>query len=65
MLSRRLALHLEGRPARVMTAGASALFDSATPHAYVAADAGGAKILIVVNRQFGTLGGDREESVTN
>jgi len=64
VLAGKLALHLEGLPTRVMTAGASALFDSATPHAYVAADAGGAKILIVVNRQFGMLGGDRGESVT-
>ncbi len=60
VLSGKLALHLEGQPTRVMKAGASALFDSATPHAYVAADAGGAKILIVVNRQFGMVGGQSE-----
>lgn len=63
VLSGKLALHLKGQATRVMTAGASALFDSATPHAYVAAGSGGAKILIVVNRQFGMLGGDRGESV--
>lgn len=60
VLSGKLVLHLEGRPPRTMKAGASALFDSATPHAYLAADAAGAKILIVVQRQFGMLpqGGD-------
>jgi len=56
VLSGSLALHLEGHTTRVMKAGASALFNSATPHAYVAADSGGAKILIVVNRQFGMVG---------
>ncbi|MDB6000235.1 MAG: transcriptional regulator, family with cupin sensor domain [Rhizobacter sp.] len=55
VLSGKLVLHLEGRPPRVMKAGASALFDSATPHAYLAADAVGAKILVVVQRQFGML----------
>lgn len=55
VLSGKLVLHLEGRPPRIMKAGASALFDSATPHAYLAGDAAGAKILIVVQRQFGPL----------
>jgi transcriptional regulator with XRE-family HTH domain len=53
VLSGTLALHMEGREVRIMKAGASAQFDSAIPHAYLAANAGGAKILIVVTRPYG------------
>lgn len=49
-------LHVEGMPPRVMRAGASALFDSSAPHAYLAGSKGGAKILIVVLRAYGPLG---------
>ena len=52
VLSGTLVLHLEGQPPRIMKAGASALFDSATPHAYLSGAKGGAKILIVVVRGF-------------
>jgi transcriptional regulator with XRE-family HTH domain len=53
VLSGTLALHMEGQAPRIMKAGASALFDSTTPHAYVAAGASGAKVLIVVARGNG------------
>lgn len=53
VLSGTLALHMEGREPRIMKAGASAQFDSSIPHAYLAANAGGAKILIVVTRPYG------------
>jgi hypothetical protein len=43
---------MEGQPARIMKAGASALFDSSTPHAYLSGSSAGTKILIVVNRGF-------------
>ncbi|PNG59416.1 HTH-type transcriptional regulator PuuR [Variovorax sp. WDL1] len=54
VLSGALALHIEGREPRIMKAGDSALFDSTTPHAYLAATAAGAKILIVVTRPYGS-----------
>jgi len=53
VLSGTLVLHMEGQPPRIMKAGASALFDSATPHAYLSGGSAGAKILIVVHRGFG------------
>jgi transcriptional regulator with XRE-family HTH domain len=53
VLSGKLALHMEGRPPRILKAGASALFDSSIPHAYVAGSSEGAKVLLVVNREFG------------
>jgi transcriptional regulator with XRE-family HTH domain len=53
VLSGTLALHMEGREVRIMKAVAIAQFDSAIPHAYLAANAGGAKILIVVTRPYG------------
>jgi transcriptional regulator with XRE-family HTH domain len=53
VLSGTLVLHMEGQPPRVMKAGTSALFDSATPHAYLSGASSGAKILIVVQRAFG------------
>lgn len=54
VLSGTLALHFEGREPKLMEAGSSALFDSATPHAYLAGAATGAKILVVVNRAYGS-----------
>lgn len=62
VLSGKLVLHLQGRPPRIMKAGASALFDSATPHAYLAGDAAGAKILVVVQRQFGMLPQEEDDA---
>ena len=53
VLSGMLILHMEGRPPRTMRAGASALFDSSIPHAYLAEGAEGADILIVVARGMG------------
>lgn len=53
VISGTLALHLEGREPRLVQAGGSALFDSSTPHAYVAGAPGGAKVLIVVTRAYG------------
>ena len=53
VLSGKLLLHMEGRAPRLMKSGASALFDSTIPHAYLAGDGAGAKILVVVQRQFG------------
>jgi transcriptional regulator with XRE-family HTH domain len=47
VFSGTLVLHIEGEPPRIMRSGASALFDSSTPHAYLAGTASGAKILIV------------------
>jgi transcriptional regulator with XRE-family HTH domain len=55
VLSGTLQLHVEGRPVRTLRAGASALFDSATPHAYVAGSATGCKILLVVLRAYGAF----------
>ena len=52
VLSGTLVLHMEGQPPRIMKAGASALFDSSTPHAYLSGSTAGTKILIVVNRGF-------------
>lgn len=54
VLSGTLVMHMEGKPPRIMKAGASALFDSATPHAYLSGGSAGAKILIVVNRAYGS-----------
>jgi transcriptional regulator with XRE-family HTH domain len=54
VLSGTLALHMEGAPPRILRAGASALFDSATPHAYLAGAASGARIMIVVLRAYGS-----------
>jgi hypothetical protein len=45
---------MEGAPPRILRAGASALFDSATPHAYLAGTASGARIMIVVLRAYGS-----------
>lgn len=53
VLSGTLVLHMEGEPPRIMKAGASALFDSETPHAYLSSGNAGAKVLIVVQRSFG------------
>ena len=53
VLSGTLVLHVEGRPPRIMQAGASALFDSETPHAYLSGSKGGVRILIVVVRGHG------------
>lgn len=54
VLSGTLVLHIEGREPRTMKPGDSALFDSTTPHAYLAATAAGARILIVVTRPYGS-----------
>jgi transcriptional regulator with XRE-family HTH domain len=54
VLSGTLVFHMEGQPPRTMKAGASALFDSATPHAYLSGGSAGAKILLVVNRAYGS-----------
>ena len=54
VLSGTLALHMEGTAPRILKAGASALFDSATPHAYLAGAATGARIMIVVLRAYGS-----------
>lgn len=54
VLAGTLVMHMEGNPPRIMKAGASALFDSATPHAYLSGGSAGAKILIVVNRAYGS-----------
>ena len=53
VLSGTLVLHMEGQPPRIMKAGASALFDSGIPHAYLSGGSVGAKILLVVHRGFG------------
>ena len=53
VLSGTLVLHIDGQPPRIMKAGASALFDSATPHAYLSGAKGGARILLVVVRASG------------
>jgi transcriptional regulator with XRE-family HTH domain len=53
VLSGTLILHMEGRAPRTMKTGASALFDSSIPHAYLAEGAQGADILIVVARGVG------------
>jgi transcriptional regulator with XRE-family HTH domain len=53
VLSGKLILHLQGHPPRVMKAGASALFQSSIPHAYLAGSSEGARILLVVTREFG------------
>jgi quercetin dioxygenase-like cupin family protein len=54
VLSGTLTLHMEGAPPRILRAGASALFDSATPHAYLAGAASGARIMTVVLRAYGS-----------
>jgi len=54
VLSGTLVLHMQGKAPRIMKSGASALFDSATPHAYLAGAGSGAKILIVVTRAYGS-----------
>jgi transcriptional regulator with XRE-family HTH domain len=54
VLAGTLILHMEGQPPRILKAGASALFDSATPHAYLAGGAAGVKILLVVVRAYGS-----------
>lgn len=61
VMSGSLLLHMQGREPKLIRAGGSALFDSSTPHAYVAGSAGGAKILIVVTRAYGS---HMAESVT-
>ncbi|VTU22269.1 HTH-type transcriptional regulator PuuR [Variovorax sp. PBL-E5] len=53
VLSGTLLLHMQGHAPRVMKAGASALFDSSVPHAYVAGASGSAKVLIVSQRPPG------------
>jgi quercetin dioxygenase-like cupin family protein len=53
VLSGTLLLHMQGRTPRAMKAGASALFDSSVPHAYVAGASGSAKVLIVSQRPPG------------
>lgn len=53
VLAGTLVLHLKDQGPRVMKAGASALFDSNIPHAYLAGTAAGAKVLIVVVRAYG------------
>jgi transcriptional regulator with XRE-family HTH domain len=53
VLSGTLLLHMQGRAPRAMKAGASALFDSSVPHAYVAGASGSAKVLIVSQRPPG------------
>ena len=53
VLSGTLLLHMQGRRPRAMKAGASALFDSSVPHAYVAGASGSARILIVSQRPAG------------
>ena len=45
-----LVLHIQGYPPRVMKTGASALFDSSIPHAYVSGASGSATVLIVSQR---------------
>lgn len=50
LLSGRLRLHFEGRPAMELEPGASALFDSGVPHAYVAVGRAPARMLIVLAR---------------
>lgn len=54
VLAGTLMLHMEGQSPRLMKAGASALFDSATRHAYLAGGSTGAKILLVVARAYGS-----------
>jgi transcriptional regulator with XRE-family HTH domain len=55
VISGTLVLHMEGKPPRIMRAGASALFDSSTPHAYVAGSAAGCKLMLVVLRAYGAF----------
>ncbi|MDQ8728298.1 cupin domain-containing protein [Bradyrhizobium sp. LHD-71] len=47
VLEGKLRLHLQGRRARVLHPGESALFDSTIPHAYTSASEGSAQFLIV------------------
>jgi transcriptional regulator with XRE-family HTH domain len=54
VLSGTLVLHLEGQPPRILKAGASALFDSSIPHAYLSGTAAAARILVVVLRAYGS-----------
>jgi hypothetical protein len=53
VLSGTLILHMEGRAPRTLQAGASALFDSSIPHAYLTKGPEGADLLIVVARGTG------------
>lgn len=53
VLSGTLVLHIQGEAPRIMKAGASALFDSSIPHAYVAGASGSASLLIVSQRPPG------------
>ncbi|MBI5277923.1 MAG: helix-turn-helix transcriptional regulator [Burkholderiales bacterium] len=53
VLDGTLVLHIQGYPPRIMRAGASALFDSSIPHAYVAGASGSATVLIVSQRPQG------------
>ena len=53
VLAGTLVLHMLGEPPRIMKVGASALFDSETPHAYLSGGEEAAKVLIVVQREFG------------
>lgn len=54
VLSGTLVLHLQGVPTRIMKAGASALFDSSIPHAYLSGGRTKARVLIVVARGRGS-----------
>lgn len=58
VLSGTLILHMEGRAPRTLKAGASALFDSSIPHAYLTEGAAGADLLIVVARGTGQSPGE-------
>ena len=53
VLDGSIALHIAGRRTHVLKRGASALFDSRLPHAYVAHGSGPARILMVVTRAYG------------
>jgi transcriptional regulator with XRE-family HTH domain len=50
VLSGTMVLHIDGQPARIMKAGASVLFDSSIPHAYLSGGKRVAKALLVVVR---------------
>jgi transcriptional regulator with XRE-family HTH domain len=58
VLSGTLILHIEGRAPRTLKAGASALFDSSIPHAYLTEGAAGADLLLVVARGTGQSPGE-------
>ena len=53
VLDGTLVLHIQGCPPRIMRTGASALFDSSIPHAYVAGASGSTTVLIVSQRPPG------------